>query len=235
MARGGEVVAIIAAGGAGERLGSGIPKAFLEIAQRPMVAIAADAAAACPEVDALVVAVPSGFEDRASDALRATAARLRVVAGGSSREESVRLALAATPESCRIAVVHDAARPLATAALFSAVVRALEGADPDTAGAIPVVPVADTLKRVSGDEVVGTEARASVRAAQTPQAFRATVLRDAHARAVGAGREFTDDAAVVEWSGGRVIAMPGESRNFKITTADDLLRAEALLSSATHG
>jgi 2-C-methyl-D-erythritol 4-phosphate cytidylyltransferase len=224
-------VALILAAGAGERLGGERPKGFLEIGGRPMVAVAVAAAAACPEVVDLMVTTPPGLEHRVAELAAAAVKPVRVVEGGISRQASVGLALAALgpARSDDVVVVHDAARPFATAALFSAVVSAVRDAELDIAGAIPVVPVADTLKRVVGAEVVGTESRDDLRAAQTPQAFRLKALRDAHERAESQGREFTDDAGVVGWAGGRILAVPGDPRNFKITTPDDLLRADALL------
>lgn len=224
-------VALLLAAGAGERVGGERPKGFLEIGGRPMVAVAVVAAAACPEVALLIVTTPPGLEDRAADIVASVDKPVRVLAGGVSRQASVRLALAALPplQSDDVVVIHDAARPFATAALFSAVVSAVRGAEPGVAGAIPVVPVTDTLKRVVGGDVVGTESREDLRAAQTPQAFRLEALRDAHERAQSEGREFTDDAGVVGWAGGRIVVVPGDPRNFKITTPDDLLRADALL------
>jgi 2-C-methyl-D-erythritol 4-phosphate cytidylyltransferase len=224
-------VAVILAAGAGERVGGERPKGFLEIGSRPIVAVAAVAAAACPEVGDIIVASPPGLEQRAAEVVASVDKPVRVVAGGASRQASVRLALAALPplRSDDVVVIHDAARPFATAALFSAVVSALVHAELGVAGAIPVVPVADTLKRVVGAEVLGAESREDLRAAQTPQAFRLKALRDAHERAESEGREFTDDAGVVGWAGWRIVAVPGDPRNFKITTAEDLLRADALL------
>ena len=224
-------VALILAAGAGERVGGGGPKGFLEIGGRPMVAVAATAAAACPEVGSLVVTTPTGLEHRAADIVASVDKPVRVVEGGASRQASVRLALAAlpSPRSDDVVAIHDAARPFASAALFSAVISAVRDAELGVAGAIPVVPVADTLKRVVGADVLDGEARDDLRAAQTPQAFRIEALRDAHERAESEGREFTDDAGVVGWAGGRILAVPGDPGNFKITTQDDLLRADALL------
>jgi 2-C-methyl-D-erythritol 4-phosphate cytidylyltransferase len=144
------------------------------------------------------------------------------VEGGATRSASVRNGLAAVPDDADVIVVHDAARPLASAALFAAVIDAVRaGAD----GAIPVVPVTDTIKRVDGARVIETLERAELVAVQTPQAFRADALRKAHA---GAG-EATDDAALVESIGGTVVVVAGDPANIKVTTADDLRVAEALL------
>jgi 2-C-methyl-D-erythritol 4-phosphate cytidylyltransferase len=145
------------------------------------------------------------------------------ITGGATRSESVRRGLDAVPAEADIIVIHDAARPLASAALFDAVIAAVrDGAD----GAIPGVAVTDTVKRVDGSRVVETLDRATLVAVQTPQAFKAAALRDAHA----AGGEATDDAALVEAAGGTVVVVPGEARNIKITTPADLRVAEALLS-----
>jgi 2-C-methyl-D-erythritol 4-phosphate cytidylyltransferase / 2-C-methyl-D-erythritol 2,4-cyclodiphosphate synthase len=181
------------------------------------------AALGCPAVAAVIVAAPAGREGVARtlvDPLGAT----RVIVGGPSRQASVAAALDAVDAATETVVVHDAARPFATPALFSAVVEALEDAD----AAIPVVQVADTVKRVEDEWVVSTPARESLVAAQTPQAFRADPLRDAHRRAAAEGLEFTDDAGMLEWAGYRVRVVAGEAGNFKVTTAADLDRANAL-------
>lgn len=219
-------LAIVLAAGSGERLGSPVPKAFLGLGGRPMLVRAVSAALACPAVDAVVVAAPPGSEDLAHAALEPLGTHA-VVTGGATRQASVRSALATVPEGVSVVVCHDAARPLATPALFSAVIAALhaEGVD----GAVPVVPVADTIKRVRDGEVVGTEARDELVLAQTPQAFRLAALRDAHARAEASSVTFTDDAAALEWAGYRVVAVEGDPSNFKITTAEDLRRAERAL------
>ena len=128
-------------------------------------------------------------------------------------------------------ICHDAARALATPQLFSTVLGSLEGWD----GVVPVVPVPDTVKRVRDGAVVATERREDLALAQTPQAFSARALRDAHARAAEAGLEFTDDAAALEWAGYRVRTTPGEPHNFKITTVEDLARAEQLLEEMVRG
>ena len=218
------------AAGSGERLGVGSPKAFVPLGGRTILAHAVAAAAACPEVDLLVVTAPEGAEDLAHAVLEPFGAHA-VVRGGASRQASVRAALEVVPADAPTIVCHDAARALASSALFSAVLRGLEGYD----GCIPVVPVPDTVKRVKADEVLATEPREELRLAQTPQAFVATALRDAHARAEAADLEFTDDAAALEWAGYRVHAVPGEPWNLKITTPEDLARAEADLLEGRHG
>jgi 2-C-methyl-D-erythritol 4-phosphate cytidylyltransferase len=145
------------------------------------------------------------------------------VAGGATRSASVRAGLAAVAPSATIVVVHDAARPLASPALFDAVIGAVRrGAD----AAVPAVPVPDTVKRVDGDEVVETVARDELVVVQTPQAFRADALRAAHT----AGADATDDAALIEATDGRVVIVPGERANLKVTTPADLVMAAAILT-----
>jgi 2-C-methyl-D-erythritol 4-phosphate cytidylyltransferase len=144
-----------------------------------------------------------------------------VVAGGPTRSASVRSGLAAVPGDASVIVVHDAARPLASPSLWQAVVEAVgEGAD----AAICAVPVTDTIKRVDGVTVVGTIDRDGLVAVQTPQAFRAEVLRAAHATEENA----SDDASLVEAAGGTVVTVPGSPHNLKITHAHDLAVAAAL-------
>jgi 2-C-methyl-D-erythritol 4-phosphate cytidylyltransferase len=211
-------------------MGAGGPKALMPLAGRPMLAWSL---AALGGLDAVVVAAPPGHvgETGAVVAERLTGAT--VVAGGASRAESVAAALAAVPADAEVVLVHDAARPLLTPAIVAAVVGGVEGAD----GAIAARPVADTLKR--GDAgprpvIEATVDRAPLWAAETPQAFRASVLRGAVARALDEGRlaAATDCASLVEAVGGRVrlVATPGP--NLKVTTPADLALAEHLLGGA---
>ncbi len=147
-----------------------------------------------------------------------------VVAGGATRSASVRAGLAQVPEGVQVVVVHDAARPMAHPGLFAAVLQALvDGAD----GAVAAVPVADTLKRVGPDgAVVQTVDRGGLWAVQTPQGFRLEVLRAAHA----GEPEATDDAGLVEAAGGRVVVVPGDRRNLKVTDPADLALLEAFVA-----
>ena len=145
-----------------------------------------------------------------------------MVEGGATRADSVRAGLATIPDDVEVVLVHDAARPLATRMLCDAVIAAVRaGAD----AAVPALPVADTIKRIDGARVLDTVDRAPLVAVQTPQAFRAAALRAAHASGVDA----TDDAALVEANGGTVVVVPGDPRNIKITTPDDLVVAAALM------
>jgi 2-C-methyl-D-erythritol 4-phosphate cytidylyltransferase len=134
-------------------------------------------------------------------------------------------ALRAVPDEVDAIITHDVARPLASAKLFSAVLEPLQRAD----GAVPVLPVPHSVKRVRGEIVVETVDRSSLVLAQTPQAFRRGALTAAHDRAAEEAMEATDDAALVQAAGFRVIAIPGDPENVKITVASDLRAAEALL------
>ena len=202
---------IVVAAGRGDRFGA--PKQFLELGGARLVDRAvASTAAACDEV---VVVLPA---DVAWDG----APVARAVAGGATRSASVRAGLDAVPDAVDVIVVHDAARPLASPGTFRAVIDAVRrGCD----GAVPAIPVSDTVKRVAHGCVLETVDRADLVAVQTPQAFRAAVLRDAHR----VGGDASDDAALVEAIGGVVAVVAGEPRNIKVTGPDDLALAAALL------
>jgi 2-C-methyl-D-erythritol 4-phosphate cytidylyltransferase len=209
---GGPVWTIVVAAGSGDRFGG--PKQYLRLGGVRLVDRAVALARGCS--DGVVVVLPPGQAGEWSDGAVAA------VDGGTTRAGSVRAGLAAVPGEAAVIVVHDAARPLADAALYARVVAAVRGgAD----GAVPALPVSDTLKRVEGDRITATVARDGLWAVQTPQAFAAAALRAAHA----SGDEATDDAALVEAGGGRVVVVPGTARNLKITVADDVEIATALL------
>jgi 2-C-methyl-D-erythritol 4-phosphate cytidylyltransferase len=154
-----------------------------------------------------------------------------VVEGGPDRQASVRSGLVAVPPSATVVVCHDAARPLVTAELVDRVVAKVAGR---AEAAVPVVPSADTVKRIRSGEVIETVPRDEVGLAQTPQAFVAGVLREAHARALRDGLEATDDAMLLEAYGHTVAVVDGLAANFKITGPEDLERAERILA-ATSG
>ena len=205
--------AIVVAAGGGARFGAA--KQFERLGEESVLDRAVRVARA--SCDGVVVVLPAGCEWDAPGAVR-------TATGGATRSDSVRAGLACIPEAADVVVVHDAARPLASADLFARVVAAVRaGAD----GAVPGLPVSDTVKRVRDDRVVETVARDDLVAVQTPQAFRRSALEAAHAGA-GVG---TDDAALVEAAGGTVAVVPGETRNFKVTLADDLEIARALIKS----
>jgi 2-C-methyl-D-erythritol 4-phosphate cytidylyltransferase len=216
-------IVILLAAGAGRRLGTAEPKALLPIGGRPMLAVAAATAVASSSVRGLVVTFPIGWEGRARSCVEDLDVSARFVEGGDSRQASVRAALAEVPGQVDIVAVHDAARPFASPELFARVIQAVaEGAD----GAVPVVAVTDTVLRVRGALVEGAEAREELALGQTPQAFRTSVLREAHAKAEAAGASFTDDASMLRWAGFEVRAIPGDPDNVKITTLADLAHAD---------
>ncbi|MBI4728294.1 MAG: 2-C-methyl-D-erythritol 4-phosphate cytidylyltransferase [Acidobacteria bacterium] len=226
----GRAWAIVAAAGSGERLGCREPKAFHPVAGVPMLERVLDVVSRVA-LDGIVVVVPAGWEESARASVGRRFARAVVVAGGASRRESVRLGLGAVAEDAEAVVVHDASRPLVSPDLIERALAALAGAS----GAVCAVPVVDTLKRVEGDRIAGTVPREWLWRAQTPQAFRAAALREAHARAAAEGIEATDDSALVERCGEPVVVVQGEERNMKITTAADLALAEALLGPREFG
>jgi 2-C-methyl-D-erythritol 4-phosphate cytidylyltransferase/2-C-methyl-D-erythritol 2,4-cyclodiphosphate synthase len=224
-------VVILLAAGSGTRLGADEPKAFLSLGGGSMLAIAAASVDDAEAVGAVVVVVPAGFEARAAGLLVGLTKPISVVAGGASRQASVRAAIPQLADHPRMEMIacHDAARPFASPDLFARVFGALDGgAD----GAVPTVPVADTVKRIRDGEIVATEPREELRLAQTPQAFRIGPFLDAHERAAAAGVDLSDDAAVLEWAGYRVVAVAGEPGNVKITTGHDL--DEALERRGSH-
>jgi 2-C-methyl-D-erythritol 4-phosphate cytidylyltransferase/2-C-methyl-D-erythritol 2,4-cyclodiphosphate synthase len=220
---------IVVAAGSGTRLGAGAPKGFVGIDRHTILRHALERVFRAPLAQVVVVA-PAGREgDARSDALEAAGERrdlVTVVPGGETRQASVAAGLAALWGDVEIVLVHDAARALTPPEVFERVIAAVEaGRD----GAVPVLPVVDTIKRVAGDEIIGVVDRSELSAAQTPQGFRRDIL-DAAYRA--AAREFTDDAALVADAGHGVAAVPGHPLAFKITTSADLDRARSLVAAA---
>jgi len=209
-------VALIVAAGSGERLGAPRPKAFVTLAGKPMVQWSIEALRAVPSVDRIVVALPEG---------QAAPEGTIGVPGGAVRSASVRAALAAAGPGDPV-VVHDAARPLVTAAAVEGTLAALDGAD----AAIAAAPVADTIKEADPDGTVrATLDRSRLWAVQTPQAFRRSALERALDVDDDTLAAATDDAWLVERAGGRVRVVSAPPENLKITTAADLHRAELLL------
>jgi 2-C-methyl-D-erythritol 4-phosphate cytidylyltransferase len=209
------VWAIVAAAGRGDRLGLDRPKAFASLRGRPLLAESLERLDATDWVDAIVVAAPEGWEEPAillAEELGCGKVS-SCVTGGATRAESVRLALAEVPDDAAAVLVHDAARPLVTEETVALVLAPLgEGWD----GAVPGLPLADTVKRVQGEAVVETVPRDDLVAVQTPQAFVAAVLRSASTG------EASDCAALVERAGGRVKVVPGDPRLLKVTEPSDL-------------
>jgi 2-C-methyl-D-erythritol 4-phosphate cytidylyltransferase len=227
MQAGGTAWALLVAAGAGTRLGIDRPKAFAQLAGRPLLAESLDRLDHCPVVDAIVVAAPPGWEEPAillSEELAATKV-VACVTGGLTRGDSVRTALAEVSDDALVVLVHDAARPLVDDAVVERVLEPLgQGFD----GAVPALSLEDTVKRVTDGEVAETVEREGLVRAQTPQAFLAPALRRAFE---GELDDVTDCASAVERAGGRVAVVEGDPRLLKVTTAADLALVEALLAA----
>lgn len=212
------VWALLVAAGAGERLGAERPKAFVGLGELPLLAEPLRRLDESEWVDAIVVAVPGGWEEPAILLAEELSARkvVAAVAGGETRAESVRTALAEVPDEALVALVHDAARPLVTDEVIGRVLAPLsEGWD----GVVPGIPVVDTVKTVEGRGVTGTLTRENLVAVQTPQAFSAVTLRTAYAGDLAGA---TDCSSLVEAQGGRIAWVQGDPRLLKVTTPADL-------------
>jgi len=225
-----QVAAVIVAAGKGVRAGGDLPKQFRRIGGWTLIRRSLVSFVETPNVTLVQPVIRS--ED--IDLVRAETAGMNIlppVFGGATRQASVRAGLEALlPRKPDIVLVHDAARPFASADLIARAIKAAEA----TGAAIPVLPVTDTVKRVDNAGTIETTLdRNSLRLVQTPQAFAFPALVEAHRRAAAQGREdFTDDAALAEWAGMKVTVFPGESGNIKLTTPEDFTRAEAIQSAA---
>jgi 2-C-methyl-D-erythritol 4-phosphate cytidylyltransferase len=212
------VWALLVAAGAGERLGADRPKAFVRLGELPLLAEPLRRLDRSEWVDAIVVAVPSGWEEPAillAEELSAGKV-VAAVAGGETRAESVRTALGEVPDDALVALVHDAARPLLTDEVIGRVLAPLsQGWD----GVVPGLPLVDTIKTVEGQRVTGTVARETLVAVQTPQAFSLPVLRRAYTGDLG---DATDCSGLVEARGGRLAWVEGDPRLLKVTSRADL-------------
>jgi 2-C-methyl-D-erythritol 4-phosphate cytidylyltransferase/2-C-methyl-D-erythritol 2,4-cyclodiphosphate synthase len=224
------VAAVIVAAGRGTRAGDGEPKQYRPIAGTTPLRMSLTAFAGHPEVNLVQPVIHQADED----IYRLTSAGLAIaspVQGGSTRQASVRAGLTALAEQRpEIVLVHDAARPFASALLIS---RAIDTARQDGA-AVPAIAVNDAIKRIDASGVIRQNVeRESLRLVQTPQAFRYDALCEAHRKAAAAGHsDFPDDAALAQWAGLEVKVFDGELSNIKLTTADDFARAEVMLAGA---
>ena len=211
------VWAVLAAAGRGERLDADRPKAFVRLGELPLLATPLERLDASDWIDGVVIAAPAGWEEPAillAEELGASKVS-SCVTGGETRTASVRAALDEVPADAAVVLVHDAARPLVAEDVVERVLAPLsEGWD----GVVPALAIADTVKRVRGDQVVETVARDDLVTVQTPQAFLADTLRAALADGGDAG----DCAALVERRGGRVRVVTGDPRLLKVTTTADL-------------
>ena len=213
---------VVPAGGLGTRIGRRTPKQFLDLGGVPVLARTLSHFRRHPEVRSIVVAAPAEHLGRTRRlVLRSGRPPVQVVAGGATRQESVWRALQVVPGDVEVVLVHDAVRPFIDRRLIDAVAAA--GAT--HGAAICALPIAETVKRVRGGVVETTLDRAGLWAVQTPQAFRSTVLREAHDKARRDGVVGTDDAMLVERLGQAVRVVPGLAGNVKITMPEDLRRA----------
>lgn len=228
-----DVGVVIVAAGSGTRIGGDTPKQFLEIAGVPMLLRSIRPFARHPSVAHVVVVL------RASDAAAPPAwllphagETLSVVPGGIERSDSVAAGVAALPAACQVVLVHDAARPFIDVALIDRVIVAARAGS----AVVPALAVTDTIKEMdAGDpsRIARTLPREQLRSVQTPQGFPRQVLEEAHAASRRGSRKGTDDAAMVEQAGGTVHVVPGDPRNMKVTTAEDLELAEYLARRGT--
>ena len=216
------IAVVVPAGGTGTRFGTRTPKQFMKIGRALVVTMTIGRFARHPGVTAIVVAAPESYVERTRRVLAPLGRRvaLSVVPGGGSRQDSVWLAMQAVPDNAEIIVVHDAVRPLITERLIADVVKAAA----QFGAAICALPVVETVKRVRDDVVEATLDRSELWVVQTPQAFRADLLREAHEKARRDGVVGTDDAMLVERLGHPVRVVRGLPENVKITTPDDLRR-----------
>jgi 2-C-methyl-D-erythritol 4-phosphate cytidylyltransferase len=217
---------VVVAAGSGSRLGAVRPKAFVRLQGRPLLGHALGTVARLPHLRSLVVVAPQDHADPADPLWEGVTlpAGALVVPGGAERTGSVAAGLAALDPGCDVVLVHDAARALTPLDVFERVVAAVRGG---AAGVVPGLPVIDTVKTVDASgRVTGTPDRSVLRVVQTPQGFDPAVLRAAHA----SGLQATDDAALVERCGHDVVVVEGDALAFKVTTPDDLERAEHLLA-----
>ncbi|MEY4494654.1 MAG: hypothetical protein RL570_769 [Actinomycetota bacterium] len=224
-----DLAVVVVAAGLGTRLGADKPKAFVTLAEKTLIEHALENIAGVPALEQVIIAVPAGHEAQTAEladvALAGTSVRFDVVVGGDTRQQSISIALGVIDPEVKVVLVHDAARALAPASLFTRVASEVRRSG---LGAVPVMKIADTVKRVEADVVrktvvLETVDRESLRAAQTPQGFPVEKLLDAYA---AADAEHTDDASLAQAYGIKIIAVEGDERAFKITTADDLAAAE---------
>jgi 2-C-methyl-D-erythritol 4-phosphate cytidylyltransferase len=219
--------AVLVAAGRGERLGEDRPKAFAPLGKRILLAESVERLEDSDWIDAIVLVAPQGWEEPAILLVEELAAGkvAATLTGGPSRAESVRIGVAEVTDEAAAILVHDAARPLLPEEVIGRLLVALgEGWD----GAVPALPVVDTVKRVEGERVVETLSRGELVTVQTPQAFVAPTLRAALEGEVSAA---SDCASLVEARGGRVKIVPGDPRLLKVTTPEDLALVQTWLAA----
>jgi len=221
-------VAVIVAGGQGTRIEGKLPKQFLNLGDRPILAHCVQRFESCDVVDQIVLVVPEDYLGYCSEAIvdeydfRKVK---KIVCGGKERQDSVHLGLKACPKSTNVVAIHDGVRPFVSPRKISEAIALCE----EKRAVILAVPAKDTVKRVEGDSVVTTLDRRKLWLVQTPQVFDYSLILDAYEKAIEEEFAGTDDAMLVERLGHRVTVVEGESRNIKITTAEDLAIAEKFM------
>jgi len=223
-----DLALVVVAAGQGQRLGAGKPKAFVDLVGRPLLTHAIESIIALPDLAQLIIAVPESHLVEAAEISAELVGdlpiALDVVLGGETRQSSIANALAELLPESEVVLVHDAARALAPSSLFSQVAASVRATKTSS---LPVMRVVDTIKRIDGVTVLETVDREVLRSAQTPQGFLAADLVAAYAEVDG---EYTDDAALMQAAGHSILAVDGDERAFKITTAADLASAELRFS-----
>jgi 2-C-methyl-D-erythritol 4-phosphate cytidylyltransferase len=221
---------IIVAAGKGERMGAMLPKPFLSLLGTPLLIHTLRAITSSSLIRKIILVIAEDRESLSQDILQAHgpfSVPISLVYGGNERQDSVRFGLATLDLESEIVVIHDAARPFLTPDILDASIYAAA----EYGGAVVALPARDTIKRVAESGMVTeTIPRQQLWLAQTPQTFQVALIREAHARAAAEGIIMTDDAALLEWSGKSVKVVAGSSRNFKITTPEDLVLAEMIFT-----
>lgn len=218
------ISAIVVAGGRGERLGGLVPKQFLELKGKPVLVWAVERIWACAQISEMIVVVPSQHRERAEKIFQGK--EIKLVSGGTERQDSVYAGLLACSAQAELILIHDGVRPFPSKEL---ILRVIEKAR-NTGAVVPGLPVKETLKEIepSSNRVISTVDRSRIYTIQTPQAFYRELILSAHQRAQNLGFYTTDDAGLLEWMGNEVFLVEGEETNLKITTALDLKLAETL-------
>ena len=228
-----DLALVVVAAGQGQRLGAGKPKAFVDLVGRPLLTHAIESIIALPDLAQLIIAVPESHLVEAAEIGAELIGDLpiafEVVLGGETRQASITNALAELSDEAEIVLVHDAARALAPTSLFRSVAASVRTTKTSS---LPVMRVVDTIKRIDADTILETVDREVLRSAQTPQGFVAAELRAAYAEAEV---EYTDDAALMQAAGHRILAVDGDERAFKITTPADLAAAELRFAGKPEG
>lgn len=224
-----DIAVVLVAAGLGTRLGADKPKAFVTLAEKTLIEHALENISELAALEQVIIAVPAGHEAQTANladiALAGLEVRFDIVIGGETRQQSIANALGVLDQNVSVVLVHDAARALAPASLFERVANQVRSSG---LGAVPVMKISDTIKKVDGEKVQETVNRDLLRAAQTPQGFLAKELVSAYAEAK---ENYTDDAALAQAHGISINSVEGDDRAFKITTAEDLAAAELRFDS----